>query len=136
MGCCNIKPTEAEIVTESVVEITEFTPNISFADVSLRSNEEESEKNLPKEDSSHYIVRPRSTSCSTLLFCNHIEKAFLVTSPNKIFNTGSNSCRERPCLDSFDVVSSAVNNNFLQVPDKKFYPTIKEIRQGESYKSV
>ena len=118
-----MKPVEAEIVTESIVVNTEFTPNISFADISLGSEKEkEKEKENNTKLGTHtkqFEVRPRSVSCAASLYCNHIEKAFLVNSPRSGYNMVHNSCRMQAFSNSTEVKrytlqTSAVNSHTKQ----------------------
>lgn len=100
MGCCNIKPYELEVVSEVLkedsveyqLENAGLAPGVSFADISLRSKEDEN-KNITKPENIKSIEtqRPRSSSCNTQLFCNNIETAFLMTTPNKVHLNVSSS---------------------------------------------
>ena len=88
------------------MENTEFTPNISFADISLRSEEAEKEKEKATMQGSQvrqFEFRPRSISCAASLHCNHIEKAFLINSPGRGDYLGHNSCKMQGYSNSIEV---------------------------------
>lgn len=84
MGCCSVKPVEIEILTESASDHSNITPNLSFADISLRSKDDEPNKITQAEVLPIQITqRSRSISCNHSMYSNPIEKAFLMTSPHK-----------------------------------------------------
>ena len=115
MGCCNNRPLEIEIVTESVVEHTQMTPNLSFADISLQSKEEENNISIKQNVSFNFSQRARSTSC-TNLFYNRIENAFLMTSPNKISSTVSSNNNFNPSAYSIELTQFSLKKDKIILP--------------------
>ena len=83
MGCCNIVSLDHEVLHEENIQVSEKTPNMSFADLSIRSKEPEDQCGLvinTEELFSSKQCRLRSTSCNSLRYSNHIENAFLLHS--------------------------------------------------------
>jgi hypothetical protein len=94
MGCCNFIGIEHDVLYENSGVYLEKASNVSFADLTIRSKDDNDfEKVLNTDDlglSATY--RDRSTSYNSLRYSNQIENAFLMTSPIKAFSFVSKSC--------------------------------------------
>ncbi|OMJ84194.1 hypothetical protein SteCoe_14748 [Stentor coeruleus] len=95
MGCCNFISLEQEVLNEAKLDLQRNSSEISFADLDIGSNEDNEHcKDIVNTEEIIFLSgsRARSTSCNSLRYSNHIEKAFLMTTPIKSCSIVSKSC--------------------------------------------
>ena len=92
MGCCNIACIEQEDSHENQVTVNENSSNVSFADLSIGSKNNNEEAINTEELNSTQCYRLRSISCKSLRYSTNIEAAFLMTTPLRAVSIVSKSC--------------------------------------------
>ena len=93
MGCCNFNAAESEFLNDEKEAKAHNTSSISFADISIGSNDDDRcGEVVITEEFNCTSRRIRSTSCNSLRQSYNMENEFLMTSPMRGVSLVSKSC--------------------------------------------
>jgi hypothetical protein len=112
MGCCASFSIEHEAENLILDSKPENTANVSFADLSIRSDCEDQPVFLNTEELNFTrSSRLRSTSCNSLRYSNQLESAFLMSGPLKSDRIISKSVNLKNCETLLEVNCFAYSPN-------------------------